>query len=311
MRIAVLVGGPSPEGEGSYTSGEPAAKALTNLGHSAEMVDMLDLEFWKKLPDYDAAFLAGHGWYAEDGKLQGLLEMVRLPYTGSGVLASALGMHKPTFKRLLTAHGIPTLPSAVLRRGMSRDDIVQALADLKFPLFVKPASSGDSFEAGIVRNMADVETILTSEGRYVSQEYLAEPYLSTNTMTVGVLQISGEIRALPVLEAVSKNEFYDNEAKNDPDLTEYRCPAPVSEELSQTMRSTALRVFEICGCYGVGRVDFMLSSDGPIVLELNTVPGMALTGNLATMAAADGISYDRLIEAILTSGLQRPATYQP
>ncbi|WP_406199084.1 MULTISPECIES: ATP-grasp domain-containing protein [unclassified Streptomyces] len=311
MRIAVLIGGPSPEGEGSYTSGEPAAKALSDLGHSVDLLDMLDVEFWKKLPDYEAAFIAGHGWYAEDGKLQGMLEMLRFPYTGSGVLASALGMHKPTFKQLMAAHGIPTLPSAVLRRGMSNTEIRQTLSALEFPLFVKPASSGDSFEAGIVRSVEDVARLLNGEGKYVSQDYLAEPYLSTNTMTVGVLEIDGEVRALPVLEAVSKNEFYDNEAKNDPNLTEYKCPAPVPDELSERMRSIALRVFELCGCYGVGRVDFMMSQDGPVVLELNTVPGMALTGNLATMANADGISYEGMIGAILSSGMKRPAVYHP
>ncbi|MFJ3713676.1 D-alanine--D-alanine ligase [Streptomyces sp. NPDC090053] len=311
MRISVLVGGPSPEGEGSYTSGDPAAKALAGLGHDVDIIDMLDLEFWKRLHTYDAAFVAGHGWYAEDGKLQGLLEMLRLPYTGSGVLASALGMHKPTFKKLLAAHGLPTLPFAVLRRGMAHDEVEQALNSLEFPLFMKPASSGDSFEAGIIHSVEDIQEILTGEGQYVSQEYLAEPYLQTNTMTVGVLNIAGETRALPVLEAVSKNEFYDNEAKNDPRLTDYRCPAPVPDELAQSMQDMALRVFELCGCYGVGRVDFMMAPDGPVVLELNTVPGMALTGNLATMAAADGISYEQMIETILASGFRRPAVYHP
>ncbi|MEU2429987.1 D-alanine--D-alanine ligase [Streptomyces sp. NPDC007861] len=311
MRVAVLVGGPSPEGEGSYTSGEPAAKALTELGHSVDTLDMLDAEFWKKLPAYDMAFLAGHGWYAEDGKLQGLLEMLRTPYTGSGVLASALGMHKPTFKQLMTAHGIPVLPTAVLRRGMTGAQIQQAIAHLEFPLFLKPSSSGDSFEAGIMRSVEDIEGILNTEGRFVSQEYLAEPYLSTNTMTVGILEIDGEVRALPVLEAISSNEFYDNEAKNDPSLTEYKCPAPIPRELSDQMQAVALKVFGICGCYGVGRVDFMMSPQGPVVLELNTIPGLALTGNLATMAAAGGVDYPRMIEAILAGGLARPAVYHP
>ncbi len=311
MRIAVLLGGPSPEGEGSFTSGEPAAKALISLGHEVDTLDMMNAGFWKDLQKYEAVFLAGHGWYAEDGKLQGLLEMLRIPYTGSGVLASALGMHKPTFKNLLSAHGIATLPFAVLKRGCSREEIKEAISGLKFPLFMKPASSGDSFEAGIIRGIEDIEKIATTRGKYISQEYLVEPYLTTNTMTIGIIEQDGKPTALPALEAVPRNEFYDNEAKNDPSLTEYRCPAPVEADVADHMRDTALRVFKICGCSGVGRVDFMISEDGPVVLELNTIPGLAPTGNLATMAAAAGISYERLTELILDSALNRPQGYRP
>jgi alanine racemase len=230
MRIAVLFGGPSPEGLGSHSSAEPAVRALVELGHEVDSIDMLDAHFWKSLPTYELAYLAGHGWYAEDGKLQGLLEMQRIPYTGSGVLASALGMHKPSFKKFISAFGVPTLPSAVLRRGSSSQDIAEVLGHLAFPLFFKPASSGDSLEAGIAHDLADAEKLLSAEGEYASAEFLVEPYLSGNTLTVGVIDIDGEIRTLPALEAVAVKEFYDNEAKNDPSLTEYRCPAPVSAD---------------------------------------------------------------------------------
>jgi D-alanine-D-alanine ligase len=156
-----------------------------------------------------------------------------------------------------------------------------------------------------------VHRILATEGKYVAREFLAEPYLPGTSMTVGVLDVGGETIALPVLEAVPTKEFYDNEAKNDPALTEYRCPAPVPDETADWMRATALSVFELCGCHGFGRVDFMLADTGPTVLELNTVPGLARTGNLATMALAAGIEYEAMIDIILTSALRRPAGYLP
>ncbi|ANW18798.1 D-alanine--D-alanine ligase family protein [Streptomyces clavuligerus] len=307
MRVAILAGGPSPEGQGSFLSADAAGQALRELGHETEVVDISVPDFWKRLPDFEAAFIAGHGWYAEDGKLQGLLEVMGLPYTGSGVLASSVGMHKPTFKSLMVAHGIETLPWEPVSRGATAAQISRVTAGIGLPLFAKPASNGESFEAGIVRSDKDLRELLAEEGEYSSDEFIAEPFLTGNTFTVGVLDIDGKIEALPVLEAVSLREFYDSEAKQDPSLHEYRCPAPIPDSLRDRMQELAVRVFTVCGCRGVARVDFMLSEDRPVVLEVNTVPGLTLQGNLAAMAKASGLGYRRVVEIMLQSAFDRPA----
>ncbi|MFG3024714.1 ATP-grasp domain-containing protein [Streptomyces sp. NPDC048254] len=307
MRIAILAGGPSPEGQGSFLSAEEAGRALKELGHSAELVDMAEPAFWTRVTTYDAAFIAGHGWYAEDGKLQGLLEVLGVPYTGSGVLASSVGMHKPTFKNLMVAEGINTLPWAPVSRGATSETISQVTTKLGLPLFVKPASNGESFEAGIVRSDEDFEKLLSAESEYSSQEFIAEPFIESNTLTVAVLEINGTVKPLPVLEAISLNEFYDSEAKQDPSLHEYRCPAPLPDFLTERIQELAVRVFTVCGCRGVARVDFMLSEGRPVVLEVNTVPGLTLQGNLAAMADASGMGYKRVIEIMLQSAFDRPS----
>ncbi|MFD9565085.1 D-alanine--D-alanine ligase [Streptomyces sp. NPDC059994] len=306
MRIGVIVGGPSPERDGSYLSGEAAQKALTSLGHTADLVDMSD-GFWRSISQYDVAFIAGHGWYAEDGKLQGLLEILGVPYTGSGVLASAVGMHKPTFKMLMRAHKIPTAPWAVLRPGSSAAEIATVIEELGLPLFVKPSSSGESLAAGIARSSDDVAQLIGAVEEFAPQEYIVEPLLQGNTVTVGILEIDGRLEALPALEAIAHNEFYDSQAKSDPHFRTYRCPAPLAPEVADTIQDLAVKVFIACECRGVARVDFMMGPDGPVVLEVNTVPGLTHQGNLAAMAQAFGLDYQRMIDVILSSATGRPA----
>ncbi|WP_030574751.1 D-alanine--D-alanine ligase family protein [Streptomyces aureocirculatus] len=310
MHVGVLAGGPSPEGKGSLLSADSAAKALANLGNTSELIDISEPGFWSRLTKVQAAFIAGHGWYAEDGKLQGLLELLGVPYTGPGVLASALGMHKPTFKQVLVGKGIPTLPWATLNKTASQEEIAKATDRLGFPLFAKPASNGESFEAGIVRTVGELQELLASDGPYSSQEYIVEPFVTGNTLTIGVLQEADRLIPLPVLEAVSHNEFYDAESKQNPDLHEYRCPAPLPDHVIETITQLALRAWEACSCHGVTRFDFMLAERGPVMLEMNTVPGLTRQGNLAAMAEASGLGLNRVIELMLESAFNRP-TYCP
>ncbi|MGW7514211.1 D-alanine--D-alanine ligase family protein [Streptomyces sp. NPDC054796] len=307
MHIGVIVGGPSPERDGSYLSGEAAQKALVDLGHQADLIDMSDKGFWREIGQYEVAFIAGHGWFAEDGKVQGMLEIQGIPYTGSGVLASALGMHKPTFKKLMMAEGIPTAPWAVLRPGSSDVEIRAAVEELGLPVFVKPSSSGESLAAGIARSTREVVQLLGSVEEFAPQEYLVEPLLQGNTLTIGLLEIEGRLEALPALEAIPHKGFYDSHAKSDPSLRTYLCPAPLAEETAESIRELALKVFRVCECRGVARVDFMMGKAGPVVLEVNTVPGLTHQGNLAAMAEAAGFGYQAMIEAILNSASDRPA----
>lgn len=307
MRIAVLVGGPSPERDGSYLSGEAAQKALIVLGHTADLIDMSDDGFWKTLNEYDAAFIMRPRMVRRGRQAAGLLELQGVPYTGPGVLSSAIGMHKPTFKKLMKAEGIPTAPWAVLRSDASGHEINDVIERLGAALFGKPASSGESLAAGIVRSADDLRALIQAEGEFTPDEYLVEPLLEGNTLTVGVLEVDGELQTLPVLEAIPHKEFYDSQAKSDPQMRTYRCPALLPQEVTSALHELARRVFTACACRGVARVDFMMGFDGPVVLEINTVPGLTHQGNLAAMCEAHGLSYERMIEIILDSAAGRPA----
>lgn len=304
-RVAVLMGGLSGEREVSLRSGAAVSRALRELGHEILEIDVGDdvVEVVAGLRGKaDAAFVALHGRLGEDGTVQGLLELVGIPYTGSGVLASAVSMSKSMTKGILRAEAVPVADDAVVSSrevaslGMER--ICEGLAlDLGFPLMVKPDCEGSSLGASKVRDREEL-----AEGIACALEYddvlVVERYIEGREMTVGLM--GEEPVALPVLEVVASKGVYDYECKYTKGKTEYLVPAPIPAPLAAELQRLALRAFKALGCEGVSRVDFMVDEEGrPFCLEINTIPGMTELSLIPKAAAAAGYSFEEVVETIL------------
>ncbi|NUK28060.1 D-alanine--D-alanine ligase family protein, partial [Streptomyces lunaelactis] len=229
-RIGVLFGGDSPERPGSIASAEAACKALTVRGLTAELIDLRGLDLTALKGRADVVLLASHGLGGEDGKIQGALDTLGIPYTGSGVKASALGMHKPAFKELLGARVIDTPRWVDVHPAHSTATTVSIAAmTLAFPVFVKPASGGGSLEAGIARDHAELTSLLEQHREQPYTEYMVEEYIVGTPATIGVLDIAGEATVLPVHTVETDREFYDYEAKHDLHLRRETCPADLPD----------------------------------------------------------------------------------
>lgn len=246
----------------------------------------------------DVAFLALHGRYGEDGTVQGMLELCGIPYTGSGVLASALAMNKAMTKRLLKSDGIPTPPFLVL----SDPDKAPYVADyFALPLVVKPNQQGSSFGMTIVQEKKDLKPAVELAIRY-DHEALLEKYIRGTEITAAVIG-NRDPQVLPLIEITPKRDYYDFEAKYTPGNTDFHIPARIPPDQIRRASEYALRAHKLLGCRGVSRVDMILDEAEIWVLEVNTIPGMTATSLVPKAAAAAGISYaelcDRLIELAL------------
>lgn len=306
--IAVVTGGISRERDRSLLSGRTAAEALTALGHQVRLMDTRDPGFVPEIVQADVAFLAIAGRHAEDGKLQGFLETLDVPYTGSGVLPSALGMHKPAAKAMVAAAGVPVLPHILIHPGDEVDSTAKAqeIAErLTFPVIVKPVGEGGSVGMSVVHDLDHLEEII-SHPPTGDEPLMVEPFIDGATISVGVLHDRGEITALPALAISADREFYDYQAKRDPTLHTYQCPAPVGSGTTAALEQAACQAHRVLGCTGYSRSDFVLGPDGiPWWLEINTLPGLSHTGNLAVMAQAAGITYEQLLTHILATACHR------
>ena len=300
VKIAVLMGGMSSEAEISRRSGKGCYEALKRLGFTnAELVEV-DENIAQKLQNgkYDAAYNALHGKYGEDGCIQGILEILKIPYTGCGVMASAVCMNKEYTKRILSSSkDIPLIKSVFVRKG---DDVTEMTKNLKYPLITKPVCEGSSFGMTKV-NSKDELIDAYNEAAKFNNDVLIEEYLTGTGCTVGVLECCGEPFATEILELRPKKEWYDYEAKYTKGMTEFILPAELSEDMTKHVKEIAVKAAEISGCSGVCRVDFLIAEDIPYVLEINTSPGMTETSDLPAQAAAMGISYDELVLLILNS----------
>ncbi|KJK58552.1 hypothetical protein UK12_09910 [Saccharothrix sp. ST-888] len=297
-RIAVVTGGRSGERDRSLLSGEAVHESLTRLGLAHVMLDPAEPEFADRVLAVDVAFLAIAGQWAEDGKLQGLLESLGVPYTGSGVMASALGMYKPTAKSVVQAAGVNVLPHLVVRAGDDPElSAKNAAATLGLPVIIKPCSEGGSIGMRVCRDAAQLPAVLAGG------EWLIEPFADGTAVTCGVITVDGDLMALPPLETLPTTaEFYDYAAKRDPNGHRYRCPAELPEPVIAAVKRAAVEAHRALGCHSHSRSDFMVAPDGEVFwLEVNTLPGLSPHGNLATMANAAGIGYDQLITAILAA----------
>lgn len=305
-KIAVLCGGMSSEAEVSRRSGKNCFGALQRLGFkNAELVEV-DKNIAQKLQDgkYDYAYNALHGKYGEDGCIQGILEILQIPYSGCGVMSSAICMNKEYTKRILSTHPeIPLAKSAFVRKG---EDVMEKTKNLKYPVFTKPVSEGSSFGMTKVNSKEELKAAYDEALKY-NDDVLIEEFINGVFVTVGVLEKDGKNFATEILEIRPKNEWYDYEAKYTPGMSEFILPANLSKELTEKVKQIAVIAHETAGCRGVSRVDFMISDDGiPYVIEINTSPGMTETSDLPAQSKIMGIDYDNLVEIILSgAGLNK------
>ncbi len=298
-KVAVLMGGWSAEREISLRSGAAVLDALRHQGVNAVGVDVQRPQVVAALSagGFDRAFNILHGPGGEDGVIQGLLETLQIPYTGSGVLASALAMDKLRCKELLEGSGIPTPPWMVLEADTA-PGLVEATLGL--PVMIKPALEGSSIGMSKVSEADDLPAAYKAAAAYAG-EVLAERWIGGREYTVAVL---GE-EALPVIALETPREFYDYAAKYEADDTRYLCPCGLSAEEEQRLQRLALAAFEAVGATGWGRVDILADTDGtPYVIELNTVPGMTDHSLVPMAAKAAGIGFDELVVRILAQTLK-------
>jgi len=300
-KIAVLCGGMSSEAEVSLRSGKGCYEALKRLGYdNAEMV-IVDKTIAQKLADgkYDCAFNALHGKYGEDGCVQGILEILKIPYAGCGVMSSAICMNKEYTKRVLsTCKDIPLIKSVFVRKG---EDVVKACEELRYPLITKPVCEGSSFGMTKVNKPEELVPAYNEAVKF-NADVLIEEFIDGFFITVGVLEKDGKAFATEILEIRPKNEWYDFEAKYTKGMSDFIVPSTaLSKEATQKIKNIAVKAHETAGCRGVSRIDFMVMNDKPYFLEINTSPGMTETSDLPAQAAAMGISYDELVLLILNS----------
>ena len=299
-RIAVLCGGMSSEREVSLRSGKNCLSALQRLGYAnAELID-LDKNISNTLRDkkIDYVYIALHGKYGEDGCVQGLLEILGIPYSGCGVMANAICMNKEYTKKVLsTDKSIPLIKSVFIRKG---EDFFEKVKELNYPLMVKPVSEGSSFGMTKVNDESDLEDAIKL-ARGFNPDVLVEEYLDGIFATVGVLGEADDTFATAVLEIRPKKEWYDYEAKYTKGLSEFILPASFSDEMTERIKELAVKAHKLTNCTGVSRVDFHIVGDIPYILEINTSPGMTDTSDLPAQALVDGIDYDNLVLLILNS----------
>lgn len=296
-RVAVMLGGDSSEREISLLSGNAVLAALGRRGVDAAAFDPRDREL-TGVRDFDRVWIALHGPGGEDGTLQGALEYLGIPYTGSGVMGSAIGMDKLRTKRLAHAVGVATADHVVLR---SAADFELAVERLGVPLIVKPATQGSSVGMSKVDTAADLPAAYEAAARIESSVF-AEPWITGKEYTVAVLQG----RALPAIRIETPKQFYDYEAKYFRDDTRYFCPCGLSTPAEQHLANLAIAAFDAVGASGWGRADFMMDTTGrPLLLEINTIPGMT-DHSLVPMAARQaGIDFDELVWRVLETSFAR------
>jgi D-alanine-D-alanine ligase len=307
-RVAVLKGGRSLERQVSLRSGARVEDALARLGHEVISIDVAgDLIERLREAGPDVAFIAMHGRDGEDGTVQELLEILDIPYTGSGVLGCVRSADKVLAKHLMLEAGLPTPEffafSETAFSELGAADALGAIEDrLDFPIVVKPSSQGSALGVRFARSAGDVPSALVAAFSYDSR-VLLERYVDGRDLAVSILD--GE--ALPVVEAVPRDdEFYDFEARYEIGRTDFVCPAELPDGLTESAHDLALRTYRLLGCSAFARVDLMLDAAGELtVLEANPIPGLTDTSLLPQAAEAAGISFDSLVGRILDLALER------
>lgn len=296
-KVAVLLGGISAEREVSLKSGAAVLSALQAQGVDAHGVDASPQNIGTlRLLGFDRVFNSLHGRWGEDGVVQGALQAIEMPFTGSGVLGCALSMDKVRCKQIWQALGLPTANYRVLN---DESDLHGLIAELGLPLFLKPACEGSSVGIGKVTQEGDLLAVYRAAAQ-VGDAVLAEQFIAGAELTVAILDDA----ALPVIRMQTDHEFYDYAAKYESDNTQYHCPAGLDDDLEQRIRALALEAFHSVACSGWGRVDVMLDDNQqPLLLEVNPIPGMTDHSLVPMAAAASGISFRQLVVRILEATL--------
>lgn len=307
IRVAVLMGGISSERDVSLRSGKNVADALDRDKYDVRALDFTgDVAPIVALKDaVDVVFLALHGIGGEDGRMQGLLDLLEIPYTGSGVLGSAVAMHKGVAKALYLQAGIPTPTSLTLHAVVDAlpltEQVAQVRAQVGLPCVVKPANEGSSVGISIVHTIAELEAAIADAFRY-DTELVVETFVAGVEISVPVLGVS-DPHALPDVEIAPKSGFYDYENKYTPGATEEFCPARISAAAHAKAAAYAVQAHTALHCRGVSRTDMIVSGDDVTVLETNTLPGMTDTSLIPLSARTAGIDFPTLLDMMLTAAL--------
>ncbi len=303
-KVGVLYGGRSAEREVSLMSGTGVLKALRSKGVDAHGFDPAERGIAELAAEkFDRVFIALHGRYGEDGTLQGVLEQLGIPYTGSGVMASAIGMDKVMTKRIWLSHGLPTPRFIVLdAHGTSADELNRVPQQLGLPLMLKAPHEGSTIGISKVVNASDMQSGFALCAKY-DETVLAEEFIAGRELTVPVLGTGRGARALPIVEIRAPQGNYDYQNKYFSDDTKYLCPAPLDDALTARIQEIAVQAYNALGCSGWARVDFMLraTDNEPFLLEINTSPGMTGHSLVPMAAKAAGVSYEDLCVEILRS----------
>lgn len=297
-KVGVLFGGRSAEREVSIMSGTGVLNALRNKGVDAHPFDPAERSVAELVSEkFDRVFIALHGRYGEDGAIQGVLEHLNIPYTGSGVMASSIAMDKIFTKRIWQTHGISTPAYAVLT---SDSDLGQVVHDLGLPLIAKPPHEGSTIGITKVTSKEQMQEAYSLAARF-DDVVLAEQFISGRELTVPVLGTGKDARALPVIEIVAPEGNYDYQNKYFTDDTRYLCPAPLSDELTAAIQEMVVQAYRSLDCEGWARIDVLLreSDQQPFLLEINTSPGMTGHSLVPMAARAVGMSYEDLCVEIL------------
>ncbi|MCI6484169.1 MAG: D-alanine--D-alanine ligase [Selenomonadaceae bacterium] len=309
-KIVVVMGGPSTEAEVSRRSGTAILEALKAKGYNAEGLELNPATFANDIKASGAEFVfnALHGKFGEDGIIQGTLEMMGIPYTGSGVMAAAVTMDKVATKRFFMAEGIPT-PKAhtYFRYEFKKRDLTgEILQEFSVPVVVKASSQGSSIGVVIVEKAEELEAALSEAFKY-DREVLVEEFIKGRELTVAVWGNEEKQEALPIIEITTVTGRYDYVTKYKVGASTHIIPAPLPDEVTKKVKEIAIRAFAVCGCSGMARVDFMLGEDNqPYVIEVNTIPGMTETSLVPDAGRAAGIEFPELCARILAM-----AGYEP
>jgi D-alanine-D-alanine ligase len=298
-KIGVLLGGLSSEREVSIASGTAILKALHEKGYHAVSVDV-SRDVAEKIHEQgiEAAFIALHGKFGEDGAIQGMLEVMGIPYTGSGILASALGMNKTVSKQVFRSQGLLVGPYEVIYAG-SADKAHSIVSQLRYPVVIKPHAEGSSVGVSLVFKNEEVTPAVKLAFKY-GDEILIEKFIKGKEVQVGILGS----RALGAIEIVPKRTFYDYAAKYEKGMSDHFFPARIPEADYQRTLEAGMAAHRAIGCRGYSRVDFIIDENGaPHILEVNTLPGMTATSLLPEIAKGVGIPFPDLVEEILRLAL--------
>jgi D-alanine-D-alanine ligase len=317
LDILVLMGGASPEREVSLNSGKAVARVLRASGHTvviydlnpSEGRDVFDLVGSSSLKGAEVVFIALHGGEGEDGRIQALLDLAGVPYTGSGILASAVCMDKSISKMVFERYGIPTAPWVHLRNP--REDVAdvrQAISGIGgLPIVVKPVDQGSTIGVSIVHDNGDLQSAIDLAHKY-SPRLILEKYIAGRELSVSI--VGDEV--FPVVEILPREGFYDYHRKYTQGMTDYQCPAILADDVALKIQQDAMQGYKALGCEGFGRVDLRLGEDGiPYFLEVNSIPGMTETSLVPMAAEAGGVSFAELIDRITSYALKKAGMQNP
>ena len=284
-KIAVVGGGISSERDVSLRSSENVFNALKSMGLNVCQLDPATPEFFTT--DFDIAFNCLHGKWGEDGGLQGYCNVKQVPYTGSGIKATSVGLNKPLFKLILKSLQMP-VPK-------------QYHTELSFPMVIKPISEGSSIGVTIVKSRQEFEDITKKNPKLLSSDYFFEEYIAGQEVTSGVIEINGAIQVLPILEIKTTNDFLDFQAKYTPGLETFILPAKISKDVDDQIQALSKKIYSYFHCKGCIRIDIIIQNNNIKILEMNTNPGLTELSYIPRQAAAMGIGFNELMLHYLDS----------